>query len=169
MHVGFLLPAIVGILFGFFFFSPSIAGNQATCQLLNSSVVISTANNTKLPEDRNFTGTVKAEPNFLNSTEPKLNMSLTEAASKAEKLIGNDSRVIDAKLGVRNGYVVYEVLLMGKGPDRPFTWLVIDPGNGNTFAAKMTCKCTECKPFAGKWICTGCTCTPELEEPAPNK
>jgi hypothetical protein len=61
------------------------------------------------------------------------------------------------------------VLLFGKDPDRPFTWLIIDPGSEDIFAAKMHCKCDDCKEFAGKWICTGCKCTPELEEPAPNK
>ena len=86
-------------------------------------------------------------------------MSLIEAANSAEKLTGNDSRVVDAKLAIRNGYIVYELLLVGNTPDSPFTWLIIDPGSREGFADKMTCKCDECKQFAGKWICTCCRCT----------
>lgn len=42
------------------------------------------------------------------------------------------------------------VLLFGKDPDRPFTWLIIDPESEDIFAAKMHCKCDDCKEFAGK-------------------
>jgi hypothetical protein len=83
-----LLPATVAILFSFYFFSPSIAGNQASCQLLNSasSGEILSSNNTMFPEiigrisdeDKNFTGSVKAGPDILNITESQLNMSLTK-------------------------------------------------------------------------------------------
>ena len=168
MSPGFLPFAIVAILF-FFYFSPSTAGNHVSCQVSGyvPSGVILISNDALYPEingripdeDKNFTGSVK-EPSILNITQTQLNMSLIEAANKAEKLTGNDSRVVDAKLTTRNGYIVYEVLLVGKNPDSPFTWLIIDPGSSEGFADKMTCKCDECKQFAGKWICTGCRCTP---------
>lgn len=84
----FLLPATVAILFSFYFFAPSIAGNQASCQLLNSASpgVILSSNNTMFPEvigrisdeDKNFTGSVKAGSDILNITESQLNMSLTK-------------------------------------------------------------------------------------------
>ena len=194
MSTGFLPFVIVGILF-FFYFSPFTAGKHVSCQVSRyvPSGVILISNDAIYPEisgripdeDKNFTGSVKAEPgilnisniigripdedkNFtgsvkepsiLNITQTQLNMSLIEAANKAEKLTGNNSRVVDAKLATRNGYIVYEVLLVGKNPDSPFTWLIIDAGSSEGFADKMTCKCDECKQFAGKWICTGCRCT----------
>jgi hypothetical protein len=192
MSTGFLLFAIVAILFFFYF---SAAGNHVNCQvsdyvpsgviLISNDVMYSEINGRIPDEDKNFTGSVKEpsfrnisniigrildedknftgsvkEPSILNITQTQLNMSLIEAASRAEKLTGNDSRVVDAKLATRNGYIVYEVLLVGNTSDRPFTWLIIDPGSREGFADKMTCKCDECKQFAGKWICTGCRCTP---------
>lgn len=199
MDTGFLLFIIVAILFSFYC-SPSAAGNHASCPISKyvPPGVISISNNAIYPEingripdeDKNFTGSVRAEPgmlnisniigripdedNFtasvkepsiLNITQSQLNMSLIEASNKAEKLTGNESRVVEAKLATRNGYIVYEVLLVGKNPDRPFTWLIIDPGSTEGFTAKMTCKCDECKQFGGKWICTSCRCTPEVEKP----
>ena len=169
MSTGFLPFAIVAILF-FFYFSPSTAGNHVSCQvsryvpsgvILISNEALYPEINGRIPdEDKNFTGSVKAEPGILNITQTQLNMSLIEAAINAEKLIGNDSRAVDAKLVSRNGYIVYEVLLVGKIPDNPFTWLIIDPGNREEFV-QITCKCEECKQFAGKWICTDCKCTPQ--------
>jgi hypothetical protein len=192
MSRGFLLFAIVAILFLFYF--STTAGNHVNCQvskyvpsgvILISNDVMYPEINGRIPdEDKNFTGSVKEpsilnisniigrisdedknftgsvkEPSILNITQTQLNMSLIEAANRAEKLTGNDSRVVDAKLATRNGYIVYEVLLVGNTSDRPFTWLIIDPGSREGFADKMTCKCDECKQFAGKWICTGCRCT----------
>lgn len=193
MSTGFLLAAIVGVLF-FSYISPLSAGNLISCQvfrylvpgaiLISSDVLYPEISGRVPDEDKNFTGSVKTEPgildisniigripdedkNFtgsvkepsiLNITQTQLNMSLIEAANNAEKSIGNDSSVIDAKLASRNGYIVYELLLVGKNPDDPFTWLIIDPGSSEEFA-QITCKCEECKQFAGKWICTDCKCT----------
>ncbi|HJR85329.1 MAG TPA: hypothetical protein VJ772_08185 [Nitrososphaeraceae archaeon] len=109
-------------------------------------------------EDKNFTGSVK-EPNILNITKSQLNMSLVDAASKAEGITGNDSIAVDAKLATRNGYLVYEVLLLDNNSDKPFTWLIIDPHSEDRLDTKMVCKCDECKQFGEKWICTVCKCT----------
>ena len=194
MRIGFGLFAISAILFCLYF-STSTAGNGVNCPLsrhVPSGIVFISADviypemNGRIPDDdKNFTGSVKAEPGILNIsniigripdddknftgsvkdptivniTETKLNMSLADAAIKAEELTGNNSRVVDAKLATRNGYIVYEILLVGENSDKPFIWLIIDPGSGETFDTKMSCGCDVCKQFAGKWICTGCSCT----------
>jgi len=167
MNIGFGLFAISAILF-WFCLCTSTEGNEVNCPVsgrVPSGIVFISADviypemNGRIPdEDKNFTGSVK-DPTIVNITETKLNMSLADAAIKAEELTGNNSRVVDAKLATRNGYIVYEILLVGNNPDRPFTWLIIDPGSEETFDTKMSCGCDVCKQFAGKWICTGCRCT----------
>ena len=166
MNFGFSLFAIVAFLFCLYF-SPSTAGNQVSCQMskhVHSGIIFISADaiypeiNGRIPdEDKNFTGSVK-DPTIINFTETKLNLSLTQAAIKAEELTGNNSRVVDAKLATRNGYIVYEILLAGQNSDRPFAWLIVDPASGERFDTKMSCGCDVCKQFAGKWICTGCRC-----------
>ena len=193
MHVGISLFAIGAIVFCLCF-SPSTAGNRASCQMskdvysgvtfISADVIYPEVSGRIPDEDKNFTGSVKAElailnisniigripdedknftgsvkdPTIFNITETQLNMSLTEAAMKAEESIENNSHVVDAKLATRNDYIVYELLLVGDNRGKPFTWLIIDPGSGERFAIKMSCECDECKQFAGKWICTGCSC-----------
>ena len=52
------------------------------------------------PEDMNFTGSIKVVPEMVN-TIASLNVSLPEAALRAQKYVGNNSDVMDAGLIIK--------------------------------------------------------------------
>jgi uncharacterized membrane protein YkoI len=59
-----------------------------------------------------------------------INVSLSDAAFTAESSVGNGSHAASAELGEKNGYLVYNVMVID--PNMNFSKVVVDPGNGFT-------------------------------------
>jgi hypothetical protein len=72
-------------------------------------------------------GSIKSGP-VLNNSFSQIKISLSQAATLAEKEIGNNSHAIEAYLCDANGYLVYMIWV--KSPIADITDAIIDPGNG---------------------------------------
>ena len=80
----------------------------------------------------NQTGVMNSSINIIKSMyqgiASKFNVTLTQAINTAEKTIGNKSHALEAITGIRNGYLIYSIIL--GTPDMKFYNVVMDPGNG---------------------------------------
>lgn len=74
-----------------------------------------------------ITGSIKSGP-VLNNSLSQIKISLSQAATTAEKEIGNNSHAIEAYLCDSNGYLVYMIWV--KSPTAGITDAIIDTGNG---------------------------------------
>jgi uncharacterized membrane protein YkoI len=72
-------------------------------------------------------GSIKSGP-VLNHSLSQIKISLSQAATAAEKEIGNNSHAIEAYLCDANGYLVYMIWLRGLHTD--ITDAIVDPANG---------------------------------------
>ena len=72
-------------------------------------------------------GSIKSGP-VLNSSLSQIHTSLSQAATAAEKEIGNNSHAIEAYLCEANGYLVYMIWL--RSPNNYITDVIVDPANG---------------------------------------
>ena len=55
---------------------------------------------------QNFTGSVRISPTLLQTIQSKANVTLTTAATNAERGVGPNSHAIFARLGIVNGFLV---------------------------------------------------------------
>ena len=82
---------------------------------------------------RNLTGSVQAFPRLSQVIHSKANVSLSEAATSAEKAAGVNSRVISAHLGIANGSLVYIAHVVNANNN--IHRVIIDAGNGKVLSA----------------------------------
>jgi hypothetical protein len=76
----------------------------------------------------NIAGSIKLDP-ILNNSLSHITISLSQAATIAEKEIGNNSRSIEAYLCDANGYLVYMIWV--RSPYADTTDVIVDPSNGH--------------------------------------
>jgi hypothetical protein len=75
-------------------------------------------------------GSIKSGP-VLNDSLSQIKISLSQAATAAEKEIGNNSHAIEAYLCDANGYLVYMIWLRGQHTAAAdITDAIVDPANG---------------------------------------
>ena len=74
-------------------------------------------------------GSIKSGP-VLNDSLSQIKISLSQAATAAEKEIGNNSHAIEAYLCDANGYLVYMIWV--RGAHTGITDAIVDPANGKT-------------------------------------
>ena len=75
----------------------------------------------------NIKGSIKIGQ-VLNNTISQIKISLSKAATVAEKEIGNNSHAIEAYLCDANGYMVYMIWVLS--PNANTIDVVVDPANG---------------------------------------
>jgi hypothetical protein len=63
-----------------------------------------------------------------------VNVSLSEAASSAEKQVGNESHAVVANIGKENGYLVYNVCVFDS--NGKLHKIIIDPANGSILLSR---------------------------------
>src|SRR5574341_860855 len=82
----------------------------------------------------NITGSINLMSTISKAIASEVKVSLSEAAAAAEKSVGNDSHAVAAHIGSENGYLVYNVGVIG--PNGKVTKVVIDPANGKILLSR---------------------------------
>jgi uncharacterized membrane protein YkoI len=72
--------------------------------------------------------TIDLEQVIFQAINSKINISLTQAMTTAEKLVGNDAFAVAAFGSEENGHFAYRIILAT--PVMEFYWIKVDPGNG---------------------------------------
>ena len=79
-------------------------------------------------------GTINLEQTIFNAIRSKVNISLIQAMTTAERTVGNNSFAVAAFGGEDGGYFAYQIIL-GK-PGMEFYTVLVDPGNGHILATQ---------------------------------
>jgi len=91
----------------------------------------STSNTSAVPL-KNLTGSVQVFPKLSQIIQSKANVSLSAAATSAEKAVGPNSHVISAHLGVVNGFLVYTAHVVDANNNSHR--VIVDAGNGKVLS-----------------------------------
>ena len=86
----------------------------------------------------NITSSVNLMNIIGNAIGSNINVSLSDASTAAETSIGNDSHSVSAELGEKNGFLVYNVMVID--PSMNFSKVVVDPGNGQVLLSEKISK-----------------------------
>ena len=73
-------------------------------------------------------GTINLEQIIFQAIESKINTSLTQAMTTAERSVGNDSFAVAGFGSEEGGYFTYRIILAT--PEMKFYYVKVDPGNG---------------------------------------
>jgi uncharacterized membrane protein YkoI len=73
-------------------------------------------------------GTVNLEQIVFQAINSRINTSLTQAMTTAERSVGNDAFTVAAFGSEEGGYFAYRIILATPGME--FYWVKVDPGNG---------------------------------------
>jgi hypothetical protein len=73
-------------------------------------------------------GSINLEQIIFQAINARINTSLTQAMSTAERSIGNDAFAVAAFGSEEGGYFTYRIILAT--PEMNFYWVKVDPGNG---------------------------------------
>ena len=82
---------------------------------------------------RNLTGSVQVIPRLSQIIQSKANVTLSEAATNAEKAVGANSHVISGHLRIINGYLVYVAQVVDAHNN--IHRVIVDAGNGKILSA----------------------------------
>jgi uncharacterized membrane protein YkoI len=95
-----------------------------------------------MPRDMMMGNNITSSVNLMNiignAIGSNINISLSDASTAAETSIGNDSHAVSAELGEKNGFLVYNVMVID--PSMNFSKVVLDPGNGEVLSSKQLSK-----------------------------
>jgi hypothetical protein len=73
-------------------------------------------------------GTINLEEIIFQAINSKINISLTQAMTTAERSIGNDAFAVAAFGSEEGGYLAYRIILAT--PEMKFYYVKVDPGKG---------------------------------------
>jgi hypothetical protein len=73
-------------------------------------------------------GTIDLEQVIFQAIDSRINTSLTQAMTTAEKSVDNDAFAVAGFGSEENGYFAYRIILAT--PAMKFYWVKVDPGNG---------------------------------------
>ena len=86
----------------------------------------------------NITSSVNLMNIIGNAIGSNINVSLSDASTAAETSVGNDSHAVSAELEEKNGFLVYNVMVID--PSMNFSKVVVDPGNGEVLLSEQISK-----------------------------
>jgi hypothetical protein len=92
----------------------------------------------KMKMGNNITSPINLMNVIGNAIGSNINVSLSDASTAAETSVGNDSHAVSAELGEKNGYLVYNVMVID--PSMNFSKVVVDPGNGEVILSEQISK-----------------------------
>ncbi len=81
---------------------------------------------------RNLTGSVQVFPKLSQIIQSKASVSLSAAATTAEKSVGQNSHAISAHVAVINGYLVYTIRVVDTNNN--IHRVIVDAGNGKVLS-----------------------------------
>jgi hypothetical protein len=82
----------------------------------------------------NWTGSIQVSNALSQIIQSKVRITLSDAASSAEKLVGINSHATSANLKEQRGYLVYTILTIDSNNNSHK--VIVDPGNGKVLFAQ---------------------------------
>lgn len=79
-------------------------------------------------------GTINLQQTIFNAIHSKVNTSLIQAMTTAERTVGNNSFAVAGFGGEYGGYFAYQIIL--GTPKMEFYTVLVDPGNGHVLATQ---------------------------------
>ena len=79
-------------------------------------------------------GTINLQQTIFNAIHSKVNTSLIQAMTTAERTVGNNSFAVAGFGGEYGGYFAYQIIL--GTPRMEFYTVLVDPGNGHILATQ---------------------------------
>ncbi|MDN5867283.1 MAG: hypothetical protein L0H55_07775 [Candidatus Nitrosocosmicus sp.] len=86
-------------------------------------------------EHEKIMGSINIMKTMYQAIESKINTTLTQAITTAEQSVGNGSYAMSATGEMKDGFLVYSVIL--GSPDMKIHKVLIDPGNGQVLQTKQ--------------------------------
>jgi uncharacterized membrane protein YkoI len=83
----------------------------------------------------NLTGSVQVFPGLSQTIQSKAKISLSTAATIAEKSVSPSSHAVSAHVGIKNGYLVYSVRIVDSNNN--LHWIIVDAGNGKVLLSQQ--------------------------------
>jgi hypothetical protein len=83
----------------------------------------------------NLTGSVQVFPGLSQTIQSKAKISLSTAATIAEKSVSPSSQAVSAHIGLKNGYLVYSVRIVDSNNN--LHWIIVDAGNGKVLLSQQ--------------------------------
>jgi len=84
---------------------------------------------------QNFTGSIRISPTLSQTILSKANVSLSTAATNAEKGVGPNSHAAFAHLGIVNGFLVYTINVIDANHN--IHTIIVDAGNGKVLSSQQ--------------------------------
>jgi uncharacterized membrane protein YkoI len=81
----------------------------------------------------NITGTVSLAPLIAKAIASRVNVSLVNAATIAEKAVGTNAHAVSVRLAVVHGFLVYRALVVDS--NYGFHTVLVDAGNGKVLSS----------------------------------
>jgi uncharacterized membrane protein YkoI len=83
----------------------------------------------------NLTGSVQVFPKLSQTIQSKANVSLSTAATNAEKSVGPSSHATSAHVGIVNGYLIYSIRIVDSNNN--IHRVIVDAGNGKVLSSQQ--------------------------------
>jgi hypothetical protein len=97
-----------------------------------------TAADTMMKPGLNITSSINLMNIIHQTIGSKVNVSLSDAATTAEGSVGNNSHAVAAHIDDKNGYLVYNVMVID--PSMNLSKVIVDPGNGEVLLSEQISK-----------------------------
>jgi hypothetical protein len=97
-----------------------------------------TAADMMMKPGQNITSSINLMDIIHQAIGSKVNVSLSDAATTAEGSIGNNSHAVAAHIDDKNGYLVYNVMVID--PSMNLSKVIVDPGNGEVLLSEQISK-----------------------------
>jgi len=118
--------------------SNSMTKQNADAQMMGGNDTGMMMPGDKMKMDNNITSSINLMNIIGNAIGSNINVSLSDASTAAETSVGNDSHAVSAELGEKNGFLVYNVMVID--PSMNFSKVVVDPGNGEVILSEQISK-----------------------------
>jgi uncharacterized membrane protein YkoI len=97
-----------------------------------------TAADMMMKPGQNITSSINLMDIIHQAIGSKVNVSLSDAATTAEASVGNGSHAVSAHIDDKNGYLVYNVMVID--PSMNLSKVIVDPGNGEVLLTEQISK-----------------------------
>ena len=121
------LIAMIGVLI-------PISKQSVDAQMIGHSGGNMTSSLQELQQKVKSNGTINLEQTIFKAISSKVNTSLTQALTTAERSVGNNSFAVAAFGGEYGEYFAYQIIL--GTPRMEFYTVLVDPGNGHVLATQ---------------------------------
>ncbi len=135
-NISIILALATGTLIAVMSLSTSMNEHSINAQIMGdySGFGNMTSGLQELEQKVTANGTINLEQIIFNAIDSKINTSLAQAITTAERSVANNSFAVAAFGGEYGGYFAYQIIL--GTPEMKFYNVLVDPGNGQILATQ---------------------------------